>query len=88
VTKPPFDVIRDHVKLTLQPADAPADPQALRDVIEQIGSDEMLLFASDFPHWQFDGDNVLPDGLSDAQLHKILVDNPLATYSRLKEVVV
>ena len=60
VTKPPFDVIRDHVKLTLQPADTPADPQALRDVIEQIGSDEMLLFASDFPHWQFDGDNVLP----------------------------
>ena len=48
----------------------------------------MLLFASDFPHWQFDGGNVLPDGLSDAQLRKILVDNPLATYSRLKEVVV
>jgi predicted TIM-barrel fold metal-dependent hydrolase len=88
VTKPPFDVIRDHVKLTLQPADTPADPQALRDVIEQIGSDEMLLFASDFPHWQFDGDNVLPNGLSDAQLRKILIDNPLATYSRLKEVVV
>jgi predicted TIM-barrel fold metal-dependent hydrolase len=86
--KPPFDVIRDHVKLTLQPADAPADPQALHDVIAQIGSDDMLLFASDFPHWQFDGDNVLPDGLSDAQLHKILVENPLATYSRLKEVVV
>jgi hypothetical protein len=88
VTKPPFDVIRDHVKLTLQPADAPADPQALRDIIEQIGSDEMLLFSSDFPHWQFDGENVLPDGLGDEQLHKILIDNPLATYSRLKEVVV
>jgi predicted TIM-barrel fold metal-dependent hydrolase len=88
VTKPPFDVIRDHIKLTMQPADVPADPQALRDVIDQIASDDMLLFSSDFPHWQFDGENVLPDGLSAAQLQKILVDNPLATYSRLKEVVV
>jgi len=70
-----FDVIRDHVKLTLQPADAPADPQALRDVIEQIGSDEMLLFSSDFPHWQFDGEDVLPNGLGDEQLRKILIDN-------------
>lgn len=87
VTKPPFDVIRDHVRLTIAPADAPNDPAILNALIEQIGSDEMLLFASDFPHWQFDGDEVLPDGLSDDLLRKILVDNPLATYPRLGELV-
>jgi predicted TIM-barrel fold metal-dependent hydrolase len=87
VTKPPFDVIRDHVRFTIQPADAPDDAETLRAVIEQIGSDDMLLFSSDFPHWQFDGDDVLPEGLSDLQLRKIMVDNPLATYSRLKEAV-
>lgn len=30
-------------------------------------------------------DNVLPKGLPEALLQKILVDNPLATYPRLKE---
>ncbi len=87
VTKPPFDIIRDHVRLTIQPTDAPNDPAIINALIEQIGSDDMLLFASDFPHWQFDGDDVLPDGLDDALLQKILVENPLATYPRLGELV-
>ena len=39
------------------------------------------------PHWQFDGDEALPPGLDDHLLRKILIDNPLATYSRLKETV-
>ena len=47
----------------------------------------MLLFATDFPHWQFDGDEVLPAGPAKPLLRKILVDNPLATYPRLKETV-
>jgi uncharacterized protein len=87
VDKAPFDVIRDHVRLTIQPADAPSDPQTLRAVIEQIGSDAMLLFSSDFPHWQFDGDDVLPEGLSDDLVQKIMIENPLATYPRLEELV-
>ena len=48
-------------------------------------SDDLLLFSTDYPHWQFDGDKVLPDGLSDAMIAKILVDNPLAAYPRLRE---
>jgi predicted TIM-barrel fold metal-dependent hydrolase len=45
----------------------------------------MLLFSTDFPHWHFDGLNALPDTLSPALRKKILLDNPLATYSRLRE---
>jgi predicted TIM-barrel fold metal-dependent hydrolase len=43
----------------------------------------MLLFASDFPHWQFDGDAMLPVGIDATLRKKILIDNPLATYARL-----
>jgi predicted TIM-barrel fold metal-dependent hydrolase len=50
-----------------------------------LRSDDILLYASDYPHWQFDGDAVVPDGISEALLRKIAVDNPLATYARLKE---
>jgi len=49
-----------------------------------VRSDELILFSTDYPHWQFDGEDALPDGLSDTMLRKILVDNPLATYPRLR----
>ncbi|MEY9243058.1 putative TIM-barrel fold metal-dependent hydrolase [Bradyrhizobium elkanii] len=44
----------------------------------------MILFSSDYPHWQFDGDEVLPQGLSQDLVRKIMIDNPHATYGRLK----
>jgi predicted TIM-barrel fold metal-dependent hydrolase len=43
----------------------------------------MLLFATDYPHWHFDGLDALPDGLSPDLTRKILVDNALNTYPRL-----
>jgi predicted TIM-barrel fold metal-dependent hydrolase len=79
----PAEIIRDHVRLTLQPIDAPHD--MLKRTLDHIGSDRMLLFSTDFPHWQFDGDDVLPAGLPDETLHRIMVDNPLDTYPRLRE---
>jgi predicted TIM-barrel fold metal-dependent hydrolase len=82
--RPPADIIREHVRFTLTPLDLPANESSkLLRVIEHIGSDELLLFSTDYPHWQFDGDRVVPDGLSDAMIRKILVDNPLAAYPRL-----
>jgi uncharacterized protein len=47
----------------------------------------MLLFASDYPHWQFEGNAIVPPGLSADLQHKMRVDNPLETYPRLKETV-
>jgi predicted TIM-barrel fold metal-dependent hydrolase len=86
VKSAPAEIIRDHVRLTVQPFDGPADPASLNRTIDQLGSDRMLLFSTDYPHWQFDGDDVLPTGLSDDILRKILVDNPFETYPRLRKV--
>jgi predicted TIM-barrel fold metal-dependent hydrolase len=55
--------------------------------MNQIGSDAMLLFATDYPHWQFDGDAAVPDCVSPALRHKMMVENPLRTYARLRETV-
>jgi predicted TIM-barrel fold metal-dependent hydrolase len=85
VDRPPLDIVRDQVRLTMQPLDAPDDPDIVAKLVDQFKSDDMLLFASDYPHWQFDGDAAMPAGLSPALTRKIKVDNPLATYSRLRE---
>ena len=83
VDRSPSDIVRDHFRLTIQPLDAPPDPEAVERAIEHLRSDDMLLYASDFPHWQFDGDDPLPPGIPQALRRKVLVENPIATYNRL-----
>jgi len=87
VKRSPAEIIRENVRLTVQPIDAPRDSNVFDRIIEMIDSDNMLLFASDYPHWQFDGDAVLPSGLPPALMQRIRVDNPLETYPRLKETL-
>jgi predicted TIM-barrel fold metal-dependent hydrolase len=86
IDRPPGEILREHVRLTLQPVDSPAtDPAKLLRTLEHIGSDRMLLFSTDYPHWQFDGDDALPDGLTVDIIRRILMDNPLETYPRLQD---
>ena len=85
VTEPPMDYIRRNIRFSLQPVDGPPDPAELNRLIEHMDSDELLLFSTDYPHWQFDGTQALPPGLSADLVRKITVDNPLATYARLRE---
>jgi predicted TIM-barrel fold metal-dependent hydrolase len=87
VKRPPAEYIRDHIRMTVQPIDAPPTEDALEKIIEEIGDDRMLLFATDYPHWQFEGDAVLPPGIPASLLRRIMVENPLETYPRLKESV-
>ncbi len=80
VDRPPHEIFRDHFRLTVQPFDAPESPDIVRRLIDQLGSDDLLLHSSDYPHWQFDGDHFLPAGIPHDLARKILVDNPRATY--------
>ncbi len=79
----PAELVRQHVRLTAQPFDAPGATQVER-ILDHIGGDEMLLFASDFPHWHFEGHQVLPPGLPPQLAQRMAIDNPLATYPRLQ----
>ncbi len=89
IDRPPAEIIREHVRLTLQPVDVPrADPQVLARVLAHAGCEHMLLFSTDYPHWQFDGEEVLPDGLSADAVRKLMIDNPLETYPRLRQEAV
>jgi uncharacterized protein len=84
VDRSPAEIVRDHFRLTIQPFDAPADPDLVERAIDHLRSDDILLYASDFPHWQFDGDETVPAGIPNPLRHKIMVENPLATYVRLQ----
>jgi uncharacterized protein len=83
VDRSPSEIVRNHVRLTIQPFDGPDDPKAVAQLIDHLQTDDMLLFSSDFPHWQFDGDDIMPPGIPEKLHGKILRDNALATYQRL-----
>jgi uncharacterized protein len=83
VDRTPSEIFRDHIRLTVQPFDAPDSSDTVARLIEHLGSDDLLLYSSDYPHWQFDGDDTLPPGLPVALRRKITVDNPRAIYRSL-----
>jgi len=77
----PSEYIRDHVWLTTQPMEEPDTRRHLADTIEWIGWDR-LLFATDYPHWDFDDPaRALPLPISDAQRHNLFFANAQAVYS-------
>ena len=83
VDRSPVDIVHDHVRFSLSPFDGPEHQADIAKIFEHLGSDELVLFSTDYPHWQFDGDDPLAAGLSDDLVRKILVDNPRQTYARL-----
>jgi predicted TIM-barrel fold metal-dependent hydrolase len=78
----PEEVVRDQLRFSLTPYDAP-DTDQLRRVIDHLGSDQLILFSTDYPHHQFDGDDPFPAAFDPALRSIIAGVAPLATYPRL-----
>jgi predicted TIM-barrel fold metal-dependent hydrolase len=80
-TRVPSAYIRERIRLSLQPIDAPPDAKHLLQIIEQLGSDELLMFSTDYPHLHFDSpEEAVPAGLPPDVRGKILYDNARAFY--------
>lgn len=56
VRKPPSDYIRQHIRLTVQPYGAPPQSDYILQAIDQLESEDLLMFATDYPHWHYDDD--------------------------------
>ena len=87
VSDPPAGIVRDRVRLTLQPFDGPPDPASIGRFMEQMGSDEMLLFSTDYPHWQFEGTGAVPAGLVRRWREKSWSTTRCGPIARLRETV-
>lgn len=78
----PSDVLRAHVRMTTMPMEEPEKPLDLLKVVEHLGSDEMLMYASDYPHWDFDRpDRAFQVGVPDSLKKKVFFDNAFSTYN-------
>jgi predicted TIM-barrel fold metal-dependent hydrolase len=77
LTQSPSEYIRKHMRFSLTPTDAPPKSDALLEIIEQIGSEDLILYSSDYPH---NHDSTLPSGLPNALIQKIMHKNAQKFY--------
>jgi predicted TIM-barrel fold metal-dependent hydrolase len=82
VKRPPSEYMREHLRIAIQPLDAPeANPRQLLQVVDQLGSEDMLLYASTYPRTPVaDADEALLRHLPESFARKIWSENARALY--------
>lgn len=84
INESPEKILERSIRMTIAPFDAPPNPDDGQMVIDCIGSADMLLYASDYPHDYKDILGAWPAAIPTQHVQKICIDNILATYPRLK----
>jgi predicted TIM-barrel fold metal-dependent hydrolase len=80
LTRAPSEYIREHFYVSTQPMEETDDPAHVLDAMRWIGF-ERILFASDYPHWDFDDPVMaIPPGLTDEQRRMVFGGNARAVY--------
>jgi predicted TIM-barrel fold metal-dependent hydrolase len=77
----PSDLIRSHFHFTTQPMEETEKPSHLLEMLDQLGMNERIMFASDYPHWDFDApDLALPPNIKGELRERIRSSNAMSLY--------
>ena len=77
----PSDTVRKHIWMTTQPVEEPDRPEHFHQLLAQMDMNDRLMFATDYPHWDFDApDRCFPAGLDPIVKQDILSENARRLY--------
>jgi uncharacterized protein len=77
----PSELFREHFWFTTQPIEEPDDPEQLVQALEFTGMTDRIMFASDYPHWDFDSPAMtLPRTVPKELKAKIMAANACRLY--------
>jgi uncharacterized protein len=83
----PSEYCRSHFWFTTQPIEEPEHPGDFLKMVRAIDMDDRYLFATDYPHWDFDApDRAIPADVPPELRRGIFFANALALYKRLPPV--
>jgi predicted TIM-barrel fold metal-dependent hydrolase len=76
----PSEYVRDHVRMTTQPLDAPEQLERLWHLLGSVAGEELLCFASDYPHWDSDPVDFVQESLPEAWWNKVFFENACGVF--------
>jgi predicted TIM-barrel fold metal-dependent hydrolase len=75
LTKAPSEYFHEHVRVTTQPLELSPEKDDMVRLIESFGGDDILCFASDYPHWDTDDPTYVASRLPKRWHKKVFYDN-------------
>ena len=81
VIRRPSEIIREHLLFTTQPMEEPLKPEYLTQFFEHCGSGEMLMFATDYPHWDYDNPERVLAGMPEHLKRKVFLETARKLYN-------
>jgi predicted TIM-barrel fold metal-dependent hydrolase len=79
VNRPPTQIIRDHIRFSTTPVDM-GPPAHMKQILDWLGSEDMLMFASDYPHLHADDMDALLAIMSPAMRANVMADTARRWY--------
>jgi uncharacterized protein len=81
LTRLPSEIIQDHIYLTTQPIEEPDDHRHFHQVLDMFDAEKMLMFSSDYPHWDGDTPDFAMRQLPPAMRNAVLYENALKVFN-------
>jgi predicted TIM-barrel fold metal-dependent hydrolase len=77
----PSEYVKQFVRFSTQPLEFPGeDPKKLATLLSLVDAEDMLMFASDYPHWDFDSPDYVIKHLPEEWRARILFDTAREFY--------
>lgn len=80
MTRSPREYLESNFRFTTQPIDEPDDPELLRRIFSDLRAEKSILYASDWPHWDFDDPEAALRPLTETVKLRVLGQNAVELY--------
>lgn len=84
IKRMPSHIIQEHVRFSTQPVDELSQKEFLQ-FVDLMGSDEMICFSTDYPHWDYDSPFRALPALGEDLEKKIFSENARKFYPKLQK---
>ena len=80
VRRRPSEYVLEHVRVTTQPLEEPENPRDLVRLLELFPAEQLLMFSSDYPHWDTDNPARILMQASPELRRRVFVENARELY--------
>lgn len=82
----PSEYIKDHIRVTTQPIEESEDPKDVVELYKMCGADNIAMYSSDYPHWDFDNPKIALAPFPKDMKEKMMARNAMELYGLYETV--